>query len=93
MLSVLTQEPELAKQKESSLSKALLGPDTGRVESDLNFTFAKYTISECFSVIRLMITDYRLSVYICMCVCMYICMCVSICMYACMYVYICSLSV
>ena len=52
MLSVLTQDPELGQQKEIPLSKALLGPDTGRVVSDLNLPSPKYTIiAECLSVI------------------------------------------
>ena len=33
--AVCTQEPELVQQKEVSPSEALLGPNTGRVVSDL----------------------------------------------------------
>ena len=74
MLSVLTQEPELAQQKEIPLSMALLGPDIGRVVSDLNYPSLKYTIiAECLSVISQYISYVCVCVYVCMCVCMYVC--------------------
>ena len=53
--AVCTQEPELVQQKEVSPSKALLGPNTGRVVSNLRlFPFKETVIAKCLSV-RLMI--------------------------------------